>query len=230
MTRSITRPPDRTDQYSWLRPRTTKRPQSQHPRGDATDQDLVRRGNFGLATGELALTHAALDELEQTPSLTHLRALLVAVGALPERDAHLAHAEHAVARLLDQVGDDEQRRLLRAYATWRVLHRIRRRGRHHPASAFTAARARSQLATAAAFLADRGGDLTTSTQRHVDHWLAKRPARARSELRGFVDWAHTHGHAPALTVPRAPNSSSATAVDADWTGSRDRGGSVMPGS
>jgi hypothetical protein len=179
------------------------------------DHSPARHVARRLATGELALTHAALDELEQTPSLSHLRALLVAVGALPERDAHLARAEHAVARLLDQVGDDEQRRLLRAYATWRVLHRIRRRGRHHPASAFTAARARSQLATAAAFLGDHGGDLATTTQRQVDHWLAKRPARARSELRGFIDWAHTHGHAPALTVPRPPNSTSATAVDAD---------------
>lgn len=62
------------------------------------DRSPARHVARSLATGELALTHAALDGLEQTPSLAHLRALLVGVGALPDRDAHLARVEHAVAR------------------------------------------------------------------------------------------------------------------------------------
>ena len=43
---------------------------------------LLRR----LVTGEVQLSHYALDDLPQTPSLRHLRQLLVATGALPERD------------------------------------------------------------------------------------------------------------------------------------------------
>ena len=53
---------------------------------------LLRR----LVTGEVQLGHDALDDLSQTPSLRHLRQLLVATGALPERDPHLAALERFI--------------------------------------------------------------------------------------------------------------------------------------
>jgi hypothetical protein len=174
-------------------------------------RDVARR----LATGELALTHAALDGLEQTPSLAHLRALLVAVGALPERDPHLARLEHAVARVLSQVDQPEHRRLLRAFATWQVLHRARRRASRTPVSASAVDRARGQIVEAHRFLRHltvRQIALEDATQRDVDRWLAARP-RARQQVSSFLHWAADQRHAPALTVPAVPAGGAAAVVD-----------------
>jgi len=51
----------------------------------------------------------------------------VAGGALPARDEAVARTEAWVDRLLADVEPAEHRRLLHAYATWRVLRRLRHR-------------------------------------------------------------------------------------------------------
>jgi hypothetical protein len=68
-----------------------EQPQHPHLACPQPGREILRR----LATGELALTHDELDALAQTASLTHPWALLVASGALPERDPHLARLERA---------------------------------------------------------------------------------------------------------------------------------------
>lgn len=185
------------------------------------DRSPARHVARRLATGELSLTHAALDGLEQTPSLAHLRALLVAVGTLPDRDPHLARLEHAIALMLAQVDGPEHRRLLRAFATWRILHRVRRRAGRAPLSVFAVDRARTQLVQAHDFLrylAARRRTLQDATQRDVDRWLASGP-RTRAHVSAFLNWATDKHHAPALTVPAIPTGGTVTVADpeARWT-------------
>jgi hypothetical protein len=143
-------------------------------------RQILRR----LACGELALSHAALDGLPQTSSLTHLRALLVAARALPERDAHLARLELAMPEIAATLEDPDDRRLLRAYATWRVLHRLRRRHEGQRISPLAADSARDRLAHIARFLAwlrERGHGLEHASQAELDAWVASQP-RGRSIL------------------------------------------------
>ena len=85
-----------------------------------------------LAAGQRALAHAALDELPDSKPLRHLRSVLVATGALPPRDEHLIRLEQWITVTIGERDDPEQRQLLRRYALWYILHRLRRRndGKH----------------------------------------------------------------------------------------------------
>jgi len=86
-----------------------------------------------LAAGELACTHQALDDHPQARAAGYLRHVLVAGGALPVRDEALAQLESWVSStLLADHTNPEHRRLLQAYATWRVLRRLRRRSADKP--------------------------------------------------------------------------------------------------
>ncbi|MGH6997719.1 MAG: hypothetical protein ACREEO_05960 [Phenylobacterium sp.] len=170
-----------------------------------------------IALGELELSHQALDALPQTPSLAHLRALLVAVDALPERDPHLARLQLALTARVDAVEDADDRRLLRTFVTWRLLHRLRRRAQQRPTSPFATKSAHIQLAEAARFLAtlrDQGRCLADATQADVDHWLQTGSATRRN-LRYFLAWAAERDVAPALEVPHLTSNGPARAVDAD---------------
>ena len=80
-----------------------------------------------FGTGQRALSHAALDESPASKPVEHLRAILVATGALPPRDEHLARLERWIERTLAEHGDPEQRQLLHRYAIWHLLRRLRQR-------------------------------------------------------------------------------------------------------
>ena len=80
----------------------------------------------GIASGELACTHQALDLRPRARAADYLRHVLVAGGALPARDEALARMEAWAGTLLAGVTHPEHRRLLHAYATWQVLRRLRR--------------------------------------------------------------------------------------------------------
>jgi hypothetical protein len=175
---------------------------AQQPRSIHTwlDRSPARGLLRQLAVGELELSHESLDVLPQTPSLAHLRALPVAVHAV----------EHA-----------DDRRLLRAFATWRVLHRLRRRAEHRPTSPFAVKRARAQVAEAArllAWLRSQDRALSDAGQADVDQWLAA-GGHARQQIRSFLAWAAEHGSATALTIARTPPATAPLAVDAEarWT-------------
>ncbi|MGH3440965.1 MAG: hypothetical protein ACRDUY_02760 [Nitriliruptorales bacterium] len=161
---------------------------------------LLRR----LAVGEIELDHAGLDRLEQTPSLRHLRQLLVACGVLPERDANVALVEQAIRRHEAAVEDANMRRAFRAYATWDELARLRRRFPQGDTPALAAKGVKSDLSQAARFLHHlhrRGVALEDLTQSDLDRWLADGPA-ARRQIRGFIAWVTRRGLAPGgLEVP-----------------------------
>lgn len=169
-----------------------------------------------LATGTLPLTHPALDGLDQTPSLRHLRQLLIACRALPERDPQLARVEAALGRQLTRITHAADRRTLHSWATWQVLARLRRRypdGDTTPGAAHNAA---GDLAEASRFLAhlhDQGRTLRDCRQNDIDGWLAH-PAVTRHRIRGLLAWAATRKLVtPGLEVPPPQRSTTPKPMD-----------------
>lgn len=85
-----------------------------------------------LAAGTTAISHAGLDAHPRRNGADYLRHVLVAAEVLTARDEGLARLENWVATtVLANVGHPEHRRLLQAYATWRVLRKARRRAVHN---------------------------------------------------------------------------------------------------
>lgn len=150
-----------------------------------------------LAAGTRPLTHAALDQLPDGKPLEHLRAMLVATGALPARDEQLARLERWVTRTIGDRDDPAQQRLLHRYAVWHLLRRLRRRTQARGTDT-----THNQLATvrqqvrAAIVLLDwlTAQDLTLATCRQgdLDAWLASPQATHRREAGHFVRWARNH--------------------------------------
>jgi hypothetical protein len=140
-----------------------------------------------LATGALAITHEALDNVDRGQTTTHLRAALVQHGVLPARHEQAAALERATARALTRLPDGEDRAHVRAFATWQV---------HHHAQ-------RMRAAVELALWADsRGLTLGTLQQHDLDQWL-EHGASATQCIRDFLTWAARADLMAPLTVPRS---------------------------
>jgi hypothetical protein len=157
-----------------------------------------------LAAGRLPVTHDALDSHPHPPAADYLRHMLTAGGVLPHRNEDLARTERWLTRLLAELDDPAHRRLLAAYATWRVIRRLRRRAEHTTGPRTYTATARNNIKAAAAFLTWTAAHQSTVdriTQQDVDIYLTTGPG-ARL-IRDFLTWAAEAGHCPALHVPAA---------------------------
>ena len=144
-----------------------------------------------LAAGQRALTHAALDELPDSKPIRHLRAVLVATGALAPRDEHLIRLEHWVTTSI--TGHPEQQ-LLHRYAVWHMLRRLRARnnGRHATHGQATAVQQHVRAAIGLLdWLTAHRLELVTAGQGDLDIWLTSQPA-GRREAGHFVRWAKRH--------------------------------------
>ncbi|MHB8438593.1 MAG: hypothetical protein ACYDD4_05450 [Acidimicrobiales bacterium] len=143
-----------------------------------------------LVAGTTPLTHEALDDHPRGRSADHLRHLLVASGLLPPRDEALVELERWVARRLGEVEDAQERRVLRSYATWRVLRRARQRAEAARRPRTPTAHAKSCLNAAVyflEFLGERNTSLESCTQVDIDAWLAHGPPSALM-VSDFLDW------------------------------------------
>jgi hypothetical protein len=141
-----------------------------------------------LVTGDGPLTHAALDDLPPSKTLTHLRSVLVATGGLPRRDEHLAQLERWTTRKIAARPDPEERKILHQYGTWHVVRRIRQRSRE-ATTANQAAVARRHLSAATSFLDWLiAHDLTLATagQGDLDQWAAEATTNNFSNTGHFV--------------------------------------------
>ncbi len=153
-----------------------------------------------LAAGQLPLTHDALDRQPPGRLVEHLRRMLVAAGALPERNEHLARLEAFAQHTIEAIEDPKDRRLLRSYATWHVIHRIRNdrpRPAIWPAAGY---RARHEITAAARLLTDfrqQGRSLDALRQPDIDALLA-----GRDTLRSFLSWADSHRLITGIQLPK----------------------------
>ena len=167
-----------------------------------------------FGTGQRALSHAGLDELPPSKPIEHLRAILVATGALPPRDEHLARLERWIERTLAERDDPEQRQLLHRYAVWHLLRRLRQRTNTRYATCAQVVTVQRHVRAAIALLdglGTRGRALADARQADLDTWLTSDQARHRREAGHFVRWARRHKltslelpatrwHGPARTI------------------------------
>jgi len=159
-----------------------------------------------IAAGTTPLTHAALDEHPRPRAADHLRQMLVAQGALPERDEALARLERWINDKVATVEDPDHAKILRRFATWHTLRAQRRRaGRNEPTQRTVTAHARNQINAAIALLewtSDRHIDLVDLAQHDIDRWLAGPPSRRYA--RHFLTWTAQQQITETLTIPTAP--------------------------
>lgn len=152
-----------------------------------------------IAQGRLDLSHDALDDRPQVFSVTYLRAMLVAAGALPPRDENAARLHRYAAEAVADITDPELRGVLSRYARWHVVGRAKA-DRHGHLTAHVAARCRGDIHTARAFLnhlTALGHDLDECPQACVDAWLST----SRSAHLSFIRWLKWSGYLPEVRLP-----------------------------
>ena len=158
-----------------------------------------------LGAGRIAATHQALDQHPRPRAAGYLRQMLVAGAVLPPRDEELARAEQWLAALLASMTVPEHRRLVRAFATWQVIMRLRRTSRTRRRPRTYTARARNMISAAVRFLSwlgARGTALPAARQADIDDWLTAGPGAA--DVRDFLAWAARQGHCQLFDIPRPP--------------------------
>ena len=145
-----------------------------------------------IAAGARPLTHAALDELPDSKTLAHLRAVLVATHALPARDEHLTQLEAWTTRTVAARDDPDDKQVLHRYAVWHVLRRLRHRVRDTHMTANQATFARGHIHAAATFmdwLTANELTLATCAQPDLDSWMAAATTAQRGRTGAFLRWA-----------------------------------------
>jgi hypothetical protein len=178
----------------------------------------------GIAAGERDLGHGELDRLEQTPVLAHLRSVLVATGTLPPRDERMARLERFAGDTISGRPDPEQRQVLRRYATWHLLRRLRSRnnGRHVTHEQHNVVQQRVRAAVALLdWLNSRNLTLGTCGQADIDEWLAGSGDSRRFDAGHFARWAARQRLTPA-SIPAVRWQGPVRALDdeARWEAAR----------
>lgn len=133
-----------------------------------------------IAAGRLGLSHDALDGHPQPRAADYLRRMLVTHGVLDGRDEDLERIRHLIDDTHAQIDRPADRRLIQAYATWRVLRRLRRRAQTTPGPRTATNHARTNLKAAVRlldWLDERGTTLTDATQADLDAWAGHGPRR-----------------------------------------------------
>lgn len=158
-----------------------------------------------LAAASGPLTHAQLDELTPPTAVTRLRTILIDAGILSTRDERLASLERSTARRIARVKDPTSRKILRSFATWHHLRRLRATAARQRLTHDQVTYAVNSLTAAANllnWLHDRGRSLAACNQADIDDWLTNDPF---SRSRSLVTWAVDRGHASDIDVPRFNN-------------------------
>lgn len=159
---------------------------------DRSDAPAVLRT---VAAGERPLTHGALDELPEGKPLEHLRSMLVATGALPPRDEHMARLERWVTRTIAERTDPDEKRLLHRYAVWHLVRRLRGRTNGTETTHRQAAVVQQHVRAAIGlldWLTGRRLTLASCRQADLEAWLVGDDATHRREAGHFVRWAAAH--------------------------------------
>lgn len=157
-----------------------------------------------IGRGTASLTHESLDRHEPNRAVAHLRAILVAGAVLSQRDENLASFEQWLPRILAAVQDAGERRIVRGFATWHVLRRLRAKAERSEITGGQAHHGRGEVRAAVhliGWLHERGCCLADCTQADVDHYVAEGPT-TRYNIGAFLKWTGEHRHTAALEAPR----------------------------
>lgn len=172
-------------------------------RGQAgSPEDLLRR----LGRGEIALTHEAFQLTEHWQAAAHLRELLVACGVLPAVDKQVWLFERWLHGHIASIADDGHAQIVRRFATWSVLPRIRARADRKPLTTSVRHYADEQVKAATSFLqwlSGRNLDLASCRQADIDTWFAESKDAARPGTRAFLQWCKASKLTRPLRLPPA---------------------------
>jgi hypothetical protein len=160
-----------------------------------------------LATGRIPLTHEGLHAAPSWRTAAYLRDLLMTCGVLPTIDKQLVAYEAWLHRRLAELADSPHLRLLRQFAVWQQLPRLRAKAERRPLTLSVRQYASDQFIQAQAFLAwlqARDHTLAEATQADLDAWHATHNGHQRRTLRAFLRWTMATGHLPTLELPRLP--------------------------
>lgn len=83
----------------------------------------------GLATGSIPFAHDSLHQETPWRTVTHLRDLLMDSAVLPQVDRQLLLYQRWLTERLATIEEPEHRQLLRHFATWHQMRRLRARRR-----------------------------------------------------------------------------------------------------
>ncbi|MFI8234900.1 hypothetical protein ACIGDI_39510 [Streptomyces sp. NPDC085900] len=178
-----------------------------------------------LAEGTCPLTHEGLDTLLPNKSVAYLRAALVTAGVLPTRDEQFATLDRWIASATEAVPDADERKLVRRFATWHHLRRLRRQAAKHPVTTTQATTVRASIRAAVGLLVwlrEQGTELGLCTQIHLDEWIDS-GSTTRYDARGFVEWCRKNRHiGKGLEIPAREKLSHVRPLDEEdrWAISR----------
>jgi hypothetical protein len=162
-----------------------------------------------LAKGRIPLTHQGLHAVASWRTAAYLRDLLMTCGVLATIDKQLVHYETWLHRRLADLadGDSPHLGLLRQFAGWYQLPRLRATAERRPLTPSHRQFASDQLTQAHRFLGwlqQRDHTLAQATQADLDAWHATHNDHQRRCLRAFLRWATRAGHLPRLKLPPLP--------------------------
>lgn len=176
-----------------------------HPRSDLTwlRNPDVRDLLASIATGARPLAHTTFDAHPSPRTAMHLRELFIEHGLLEPMDRNLLHFETWLDRILAEITDPDHHALIKQFATWHHLHRMRQLSVAGQLQWGSARAAKQDISVARDFLrhlSERGKLPSQCRQADVDHWLATGPT-TRSMARTFVRWAVRNQHLRLLEFP-----------------------------
>ena len=163
--------------------------------------DILRR----MAIGDLPISHQAFEQLPVNRVTSYVRNLLAVTGVLPPFNPELERVPpwlHDYLRSLPAPVAD----VLRRYATWQVLRRLRRADHGGTLTHGAISAGRGDIVTVARFLSwlhDRELDLADLTQPILESYSDAHPAPAR-RLRPFLRWTHSTALTPRVGLPAPP--------------------------
>ena len=153
-----------------------------------TERGDGRAGRPG--SRRLGLTHETLDGLERTKSLEHLRSVLMATGHCPPAKSG-SPAGSLVEATVAARADPEEQYILRRYALWHLLRRLRRRVRDAETTYGQAITVKRHLQATIAlidWLAGLGVDVASADQGHLDAWLVSAGVTRPADIGHFIRW------------------------------------------
>lgn len=158
-----------------------------------------------MLAGAWSISHETLDANDAGQATAYLRARMVALEILPQRDEMLVRFDRWCTKQIAEMLAVPDRTHLAAYARWKLRPELVRRASSATApSAGRYARRKFRIARQLILLLDQHElTLLDLRQEMVDDWLAEAPSRALP-ARAFLDWAHQRNATTAsLAVRRA---------------------------
>ena len=157
----------------------------------------------GLANASIPLTHDGLHQEAPWRTVTHLRDLLMDSGVLPRVDRQILFYQRWLTERLATIEDPEHHRLLRHFATWHQMRRLRATAEKGQLGRSQTHQAKQETTQAGAFLtwlAGRGRTIEHCRQADLDAWHTEKLA-TRRPAQTFLRWCMKTGRMPGLTLP-----------------------------